>query len=460
MTGPIVIVGDCLLDVDIEGSAERLCPEAPAPVVDVRVEHRRPGGAGLAALLAARDGAEVTLVTALADDTSGRHLTGLLPEGVRVVRLPLRGATVRKTRVRAGGQTLVRIDSGDGLARIGTDRVLRRRLSAVLRGARAVLVSDYGRGVAEVCRPLLEDLLLEGLHAPIVWDPHPRGAVPLPGCALTTPNEAEATRLCGRPYATPEDVALRLAGELGVGAVAVTLGDRGAVLARRDGRHVRIAPPDVACGRDPCGAGDRFAVSAALALAGGVPVEEAVTAAVGEATRFVKAGGAAAVRSVSPAGVPPPRVSANGADAAALVRASGGRLVATGGCFDLLHAGHVSLLRRARALGDALVVCVNSDASVRRLKGPGRPVIAQQDRVEVLRALECVDAVVVFDEDTPSAVVERLRPEVWVKGGDYTEADLPEADTVRRCGGDVVILPTVPGYSTTGLITALRTTRS
>ncbi|MFD0889259.1 D-glycero-beta-D-manno-heptose 1-phosphate adenylyltransferase, partial [Streptosporangium algeriense] len=143
-----------------------------------------------------------------------------------------------------------------------------------------------------------------------------------------------------------------------------------------------------------------------------------------------------------------------------LVRTSGGRLVATGGCFDLLHAGHVSLLRRARALGDALVVCVNSDASVRRLKGPGRPVIVQQDRVEVLRALECVDAVVVFDEDTPSELIERLRPEVWVKGGDYTEADLSEADTVRRCGGDVVILPTVPGYSTTGLITALRTARS
>ncbi|MBB4917242.1 D-glycero-beta-D-manno-heptose 1-phosphate adenylyltransferase [Streptosporangium saharense] len=448
MTGPIVIVGDCLLDVDIEGSAERLCPEAPAPVVDVRAEHRRPGGAGLAALLAARDGAEVVLVTALADDASGHHLTELLPEGVRVVRLPLRGATVRKTRVRAGGQTLVRIDSGDGLAQIGADRVLRRRLSAVLRDARAVLVSDYGRGVAEACRPFLESLAV-----PVVWDPHSRGPTPLPGCALVTPNEAEATRLCALPYGTPEEVALRLTGDLGVGAVAVTLGERGAVLAHGDARPVSVPPPEVAFGRDPCGAGDRFAVTATLALADGVPVGEAVTAAVGAATRFVKAGGAAAVRSVSPADIPPPRTSANGT----FVRAPGSRLVATGGCFDLLHAGHVSLLRRARALGDALVVCVNSDASVRRLKGPDRPVISQQDRVEVLRALECVDAVVVFDDDTPAEVIERLRPEVWVKGGDYTEADLPEADAVRRCGGEVVILPVVPGYSTTGLITALRT---
>jgi rfaE bifunctional protein nucleotidyltransferase chain/domain len=143
-------------------------------------------------------------------------------------------------------------------------------------------------------------------------------------------------------------------------------------------------------------------------------------------------------------------------DVAGAVRAAGGRLIATGGCFDLLHAGHVSLLRRARALGDALVVCVNSDDSIRRLKGPGRPLVSERDRVEVLRALGCVDAVTVFDEDTPSQVIERLCPDVWVKGGDYDERSMPEAEAVRRTGGEVVILPTVPGYSTTDLIAAAR----
>ncbi|OUC88561.1 D-glycero-beta-D-manno-heptose 1-phosphate adenylyltransferase [Streptosporangium minutum] len=146
-------------------------------------------------------------------------------------------------------------------------------------------------------------------------------------------------------------------------------------------------------------------------------------------------------------------------EVAEAVRATGGRLIATGGCFDLLHAGHVSLLRRARALGDALIVCVNSDASVRRLKGPGRPVVGEPDRVEVLRALECVDAVAVFGEETPAAMIERLRPHVWVKGGDYEALDLPEAETVRRVGGESVILPRVSGRSTTDLIAAARAAR-
>ncbi|WP_174548280.1 D-glycero-beta-D-manno-heptose 1-phosphate adenylyltransferase, partial [Nocardiopsis dassonvillei] len=132
------------------------------------------------------------------------------------------------------------------------------------------------------------------------------------------------------------------------------------------------------------------------------------------------------------------------------------RVVATGGCFDVLHAGHVDLLRRARALGDRLVVLLNSDASVRALKGSGRPVVAEQDRARVLGALDCVDEVVVFDEDTPVRALEELRPDVWVKGGDYEVEDLPETPVVRRAGGEVVTVPLVPGHSTTGLITRIR----
>ncbi|GAA4197212.1 D-glycero-beta-D-manno-heptose 1-phosphate adenylyltransferase [Microbispora amethystogenes] len=462
MSAPLVIVGDSLLDVDVEGTADRLCPDAPVPVVEGQAEHHRPGGAGLAALLAARDGTAVTLVTAVGDDPSGRCLEDLLSPTVEIVRLPLRGTTVRKTRVRARGQTLVRIDTGDGRAMGRPGQVASRssagvsafaRAADALASAGAVLVADYGRGVADLLRELLH-----GLDVPVVWDPHPRGSLPVPGCALVTPSEAEARGMCGEPYVSPERTARRLVRDLDAEAVAITLGERGAMLARRGGRFGPVPAPHVATGADACGAGDRFAAAAALALADGASTEDAVARAVGEATRFVAEGGAAALRLPRPAAeAPVPFPSgASAFEVAAAVRAAGGRLIATGGCFDLLHAGHVSLLRRARALGDALVVCVNSDDSIRRLKGPSRPLVSERDRVEVLRALGCVDAVTVFDEDTPSQVIERLGPDVWVKGGDYDERSMPEAEAVRRAGGEVVILPTVPGYSTTGLIAAAR----
>ncbi|PZG57102.1 D-glycero-beta-D-manno-heptose 1-phosphate adenylyltransferase [Spongiactinospora gelatinilytica] len=437
--GPIVVIGDVLLDIDIDGDADRIAPDAPVPVVVESGRHQRPGGAGLAALLAAADGADVTLVTAIGDDPAGDVLRKLLAGRVRLAALPLRGRTASKTRVRAKGQTLVRVDDGDG--RAGPGRIPHD----VLRDAAVVLVSDYGRGVADLARPLLH-----GLEIPVVWDPHPNGGAPPYGCALVTPNAAEARLLCDAAE-TPGEAAVRLARSCHAEAVAVTLGDDGATVARGTGEHVRVPAPEVAAGRDSCGAGDRFAVAAALALRDGATPEEAVAVAVREAGRFVAAGGAAAIRvKAAPDHPRTPR------EAAEAVRASGGRLIATGGCFDLLHAGHVSLLRRARALGDALIVCVNSDRSVRRLKGPGRPVVREADRVAVLNALGCVDAVVVFDEDDPSALIDRLRPHVWVKGGDYAAADLPETEVMRRIGGEVVILPTLPGHSTTGLITAAR----
>ncbi|MFC7382032.1 D-glycero-beta-D-manno-heptose 1-phosphate adenylyltransferase [Sphaerisporangium rhizosphaerae] len=449
--GPIVVVGDSLLDVDIEGDAERLCPDAPVPVVRGRTEHRRPGGAGLAALLAAREGAEVVLVTALGEDASGERLSALLAGFAEVVRLPLRGTTSRKTRIRARGQTLLRVDTGDGRAWRGPEG---DRAARALRGAGAVLVSDYGRGAADTVRDLLNRRT-----APLVWDPHPAGFPPVPGCALVTPSEPEAAVLYGRPCTGVEQAARHLVRELHAEAVAVTRGAEGAVLCTRAGRTLRVPPPMPITGGDTCGAGDRFAASAALALRDGASVQEAVTMAVTEATRFVAAGGAAAIRLPAPARADRTRAALDDRprtafELAAMVRATGGRLIATGGCFDLLHAGHVSLLRQARALGDALIVCVNSDESVRRLKGAGRPVVAERDRVEILRALGCVDAVVVFEQETPCLLIDRLRPEVWVKGGDYTGQELPEAQAVRQAGGEVVVLPTVPGHSTTGLIAA------
>jgi D-beta-D-heptose 7-phosphate kinase / D-beta-D-heptose 1-phosphate adenosyltransferase len=215
-------------------------------------------------------------------------------------------------------------------------------------------------------------------------------------------------------------------------------------------------PAAAAPGGDPCGAGDRFASRAATSLADGATAEEAVQAAVAAASRFVAAGGAGAFARDAGAAAPRPDAErAPGDDALALaeaVRAAGGTVVATGGCFDLLHPGHIRSLEAARALGDCLVVCLNSDASVRRLKGDGRPVVGQADRAAVLRALRCVDAVMVFEEDTPAAALERLRPDVWAKGGDYAGRELPEAAVLERWGGQAVVLPFVDGKSSTRLI--------
>jgi len=181
------------------------------------------------------------------------------------------------------------------------------------------------------------------------------------------------------------------------------------------------------------------------------------------ATQFVMDGGAVTVSTVSASdaidlsvGIADLAGTADAFEVTDRVRRAGGRLVATGGCFDLLHRGHISLLNQARALGDALVVCLNSDASVQRAKGAGRPVVPQQDRAQVLNALAAVDAVAIFDEKTPAALLARLQPDVWVKGDDYADRILPEAEVVERNGGSVVLLPVVPGYSTSQLVHTAR----
>jgi rfaE bifunctional protein nucleotidyltransferase chain/domain/rfaE bifunctional protein kinase chain/domain len=460
MNGPLVVIGDALLDIDLVGRAERLAPDAPVPVVDGIEERPRPGGAALAAYLAASDGREVVLVTPLADDDAAQRLLALLDGAVRVVPLPYSGATPVKTRVRVDGQSLLRLDTGDvgGVVGAPDEQVL-----AALSGAAAVLVSDYGRGLTSAA-PVRQALARLPGRVPVVWDPHPRGSDPVPGARLVTPNAAEAARaaaglgvpLGGTGLAATQRRAVALVRAWEANAVAVTLGSRGALLSYGTGTPL-VVPATPAATADPCGAGDRFAVTAATMLADGALPSEAVSAAVTAASAFVAAGGAGAATRPAPA----PSAAAAHEDAtavAARVRAAGGTVVATGGCFDLLHAGHVATLRAARALGDCLVVCLNSDASVRRLKGPQRPLQPEQDRAKVLEALTCVDAVAIFDEDTPEAVLDRIRPDVWAKGGDYAGVDLPEAALLASWGGQAVVLPYLAGRSTSGLVHAARVT--
>jgi D-beta-D-heptose 7-phosphate kinase / D-beta-D-heptose 1-phosphate adenosyltransferase len=438
----LVVVGDALLDRDLDGRAERLAPDAPVPVLADVTESARPGGAALAAALAAASGVDVALVCALGADGAGKRLSRLLAEcGVELLDLGLDGSTPEKVRVRAEGRALVRLDAGGLAARC---RPLTAAAHCAIADADGVLVSDYGRGLtaAPTVRAALEAL---PTNVPVVWDPHPRGADPVRGVLLASPNAAEAERVAG--VADPEEAARALAARWRAVNVCVTLGARGALLVGGHGPALAV-PASRAVGGDPCGAGDCFAAVAAARLTAGRLPSEAVHAAVGAASAFVAAGGAAGWR--PGAGREPPVDDAYAL--AARTRVAGGVVVATGGCFDLLHAGHVRALEAARALGDRLIVCLNSDASVRRIKGPDRPLVRQDDRAAVLRALTSVDAVAVFEEDDPRAVLRELRPHVWAKGGDYAVGELPESATLAEWGGRAVIVPYVAGHSTTRLI--------
>ena len=423
---PLVVVGDALLDLDLDGRAERLAPDAPVPVVDDPTERPRPGGAALAATLAALlDRREVVLVTALARDEPGATLRELLAlAGVTVVDLGLAGATAEKIRVRADGRSLLRVDRGSGRGRIGPLGDAGRRAIA---GAAALLVSDYGRGLA--AEPEVRAALAgRRARVPLVWDPHPKGPDPVPGARLATPNRAEAARFAaevsGDGLAAVTTRARLLVERWRAAGVAITLGPYGALLVQGGGAPLVVPAPAA-----PGGPGSTTATRAG-------PGRGGPDAADAEREGSVPGGGALE-------------------RALALVdrvRAQGGTVVATGGCFDLLHAGHVATLRSARALGDCLLVCLNSDDSVRRLKGPERPLVPEADRIAVLEALDCVDVVVPFDERTPEALLARLRPDVFAKGGDYTLADLPEAATLAAWGGQAVVLPYLEGRSTTKLI--------
>src|SRR5215212_3742956 len=449
---PLVVIGDALLDRDVQGRVERLSPDAPVPVLDETAAAVRPGGAALAATLAGADGAAVTLITALARDSAGAELHELLEaRGVEVVDLGLAGTTPEKIRFLAGPRPLLRHDRGGESGAIGALPAAGR---AAIDWAGAVLVSDYGRGVA--AQSDVADALAGVVgRVPTVWDPHPRGAEPPAGIGVATPNEREVSGFVREPAGAGAAAAAARAAALrerwGATALCMTRGAAGALLVEA-GRPAVAVPAPATSGGDPCGAGDRFASRLALRLAEGARADEAVLEAVACASAFVAEGGAPAL---GRPGDGPADFDPGVADAIAVaerVHSAGGTLVATGGCFDLLHAGHVHTLQAARRLGDALVVCLNSDASVRRLKGPDRPLVGEHDRAELLKALACVDAVLVFEEDTPERALERLRPQLWVKGGDYRGAALPEERVLRGWKGRAVLVPFLEGRSTTRLI--------
>ena len=454
----VVVIGDVVLDRELIGQVDRISPDAPVPVLDVTTIRQTPGAAGLTAVLAATAGARVTLIAPIGDDPAGTVLSELLGRYVDLIGMGHLGPTRRKTRLRSGGQSLLRMDDGGPGTPTRPDA---QRLQAVLRSADAILVSDYGAGTT--ADPVVRELLAEAATTTrVVWDPHRNGGAPVPGCAMVTPNLAEArsalSTLIGRSGAEqPDRLASELRARWHARSVAVTAGPLGAFLATDDGQ-THYLPSDEVAGADPCGAGDRFSASAAVALAGGALPTEAAAAAVLDASTWVRSGGSAASRLFDGDGAAAVNRSAAPTEQRSLtelaraLRGGSGTLVATGGCFDIVHAGHVATLQAARRLGTSLVVLINSDASVARLKGPGRPVVNEQDRARVLQAFDCVDAVHIFDGDDPTLPLAELRPDIWIKGGDYGGTELPEAAVVEAAGGRVVLLPYLSGRSTSSII--------
>lgn len=465
----LAVIGDAFLDVDIRGRSSRLCPDAPAPVIDVDGVRPRPGGADLAALLAARADTTVRLVTAIPADEAGRRLLAALERaGVQVVSLPSRGRTEVKQRVIVGTTVIARLDRGRTVVD-DQDPSVPALVRSGIDGADALLVSDYGRGMTAsgVIRAALTE---SAIALPLVWDPHPNGARPVAGTRMVTPSRQEARiwadRLGRRGAASAAPSSFRvdaddlrdaiedaqvLASRWSVGVVALTVGARGVLLHVGDGAPL-VIPPDRHVIADTCGAGDAFAGALALATARGTVISEAAALACRSAVAFLEAGGAAGAL---PQGMAQEETAVRTDDDAQQViervRAQGGRVVATGGCFDLLHAGHVEALTAARRLGDCLVVLLNSDRSVRRLKGGGRPMQPAADRRRVLEALAAVDAVVLFDGRTPEHALRTLRPDIWVKGGDYTGQPLVEESVLADWGGVAVTVPSLTGRSTTAL---------
>ncbi|MEJ1195577.1 D-glycero-beta-D-manno-heptose 1-phosphate adenylyltransferase [Pseudarthrobacter sp. CCNWLW207] len=488
----ITVIGDVMLDGWWSGTIERLCREAPAPVVDVATRDFVPGGAANTAMNLAALGARVSVAGIIGTDDAGTTLRRKLQDaGIDVRNLHTHPdmVTTTKIRISSGGQVMLRIDDSAKTVPADALAALAASVRAAVGHQDAVMVCDYGTGVlaGPVREALTEALGGPGHHGgpaepngahggglrtavprPLtVVDAHdPRPWAPLRP-DLATPNAQEASRLLGvrLPEGSDRVAAVArhrdaLCAATGARAVVVTLDRDGTVLFPADGgTHRTWARP--AAEKQASGAGDTFVAALTLAHSAGLPLTASLDLAQAAADVVVHQPGTS-VCSTAQLG----RYLASFADTALGIdelaleleahRSQGQRIVLTNGCFDVLHKGHTRYLNQAKQLGDILVVALNSDASVRRLKGSDRPINTEADRAAVIAALSCVDYVTVFDTPTASPLIRRLKPEVYAKGGDYTADMLEEASAVEECGGRVAILDYVAERSTTAVVRRIR----
>jgi len=462
----VLIVGDLILDRYVSGDVARISPEAPIPVLTARRSEEKLGGAGNVAANLVAMGAVVDIAGVLGDDGWGRALRKLLEDlGIETTGCAVDASrpTVQKTRMMSGSQQMLRVDWEDARPVSGAARdQLVASLPARVKTARAVVLSDYGKGVLvpEVIAAVLK--AAKSANVPVLVDPKGEDYARYRGATLVTPNRKEAEQAVGRKLAKLEDLpsgADELIQKSGLDAAVITLGADGIYWRDKRGASGHV-PAQARAVFDVTGAGDTVVAQLAFYMADGVGLGPAVELANQAAAITVARLGTHAVSRAELAAHlaeshPHGGKVVRGGEVEALLaqwRRARPCLVFTNGCFDVLHVGHVDYLRFAKQKGDVLIVGVNDDASVKRLKGAGRPVNPLDDRMEMLAALEMVDAVTSFAEDTPAKIVERVTPNVLVKGQDWAEKGVVGREWVESHGGVVHLAPMVPGKSTTSIL--------
>ena len=464
-TSNVLVVGDLMLDRYWQGSTSRISPEAPVPVVHVQASEDRVGGAGNVALNIAALGGRAKLMGYCGRDDAGDALVALLGKSgiecavLRQEHFP----TISKLRVLSRHQQLIRLDFEDSF--LGVDSaLLLEAFQGQLGNAGVVVLSDYGKGTLSAVSEMIG--LCRAAGKPVLVDPKGVDFDRYRQASLLTPNLAEFEAVAGRcrGQAELEQKGIALLERLELGALLVTRGEQGMSLLR-PGLAALHLPTRAREVFDVTGAGDTVISVLAAALAAGCPLPEATALSNLAAGIVVGKMGTASVSAdeldYALRGTKARHRGVIGLDGLVgdlqSARRLGEKIVLTNGCFDILHPGHVHYLQQAKALGDRLVVLVNSDESVRRLKGPSRPVNPLAHRMAMLAALECVDWVAAFDEDTPRAAICRLLPDVLVKGGDYADITaIAGHDCVLAHGGEVRLLNFVDGFSTTAIIETIR----
>lgn len=471
----VLVVGDLILDRYCWGDAERVSQEAPVLVLRAQQREARLGGAANVCQMLRGLEAEVVCAGVIGMDEAGRELRDLLDaagiEHRHVLDDPNRPTTTKERFIgRAAGRhphQILRVDREMRQpVRPAIQQQLQRRLAESVDACDVLLISDYGKGV---CTPaLLRQLIGRARRAgkPVIIDPQLGTDYQVyRGATCITPNRTETEHAAGCKILQPADALAAghaLCRQLQLDMLLVTLDREGMALVRRDGTG-RVFPTQAKEVYDITGAGDMVLAAFGLALAGGLPAETAVRLSNVAAGLEVEQFGVAVIRrdalrarALSLAGANARVVTLKQMECLAeMHRRAGQAVVFTNGCFDLLHVGHVTCLEQAARMGDVLVVALNSDRSVRRLKGKGRPVMKEQDRAAVLASLECVDYVLVFDDDTPHELLRRIRPDVLVKGGTYQPDEIVGREIVEAYGGRVCVTGKIDGVSTTRIVASL-----
>ncbi|MDQ7089281.1 MAG: bifunctional D-glycero-beta-D-manno-heptose-7-phosphate kinase/D-glycero-beta-D-manno-heptose 1-phosphate adenylyltransferase HldE [Methylococcales bacterium] len=461
----VLVVGDVMLDRYWHGTTSRISSEAPVPIVHVKDDEQRAGGAGNVALNMAKLGATVSLMGFVGKDEAAKKLTRLLNKAGVVCSFEALDdlPTITKLRIMSRHQQLIRMDFEDGFHHVDSTTLL-SHYQTKLEHAQIVVLSDYNKGTLNDTPGFVT--LARKMNIPVLIDPKGTDFTRYRSASLITPNLSEFEAVVGH-CADEDDIVTkggRLLVELNLGSLLITRGEHGMTLLA-NGEPPLHLPTHAQEVFDVTGAGDTVISTLAASLAANSSLVEAITLAniaagivvgkLGTATVTIKEFNEALNgESVDHQGVGTLPEIINAVNHA---KKNGEKIVLTNGCFDILHLGHITYLKQAKALGDRLVVLVNSDDSVKRLKGENRPINHLNERMEMLAALECVDWVVFFTDDTPQNVIAQLLPDILVKGGDYADiTTIAGHKEVLDNGGEVKVLTFVDGHSTSQIIETIK----